>query len=389
MNRMILTSVLAVTIMTAGVGRAYAQDVAAVPEVVPVVEIQAQPRVQIAILLDTSGSMRGLIEQAKAQLWRIVNELATAKRGGRRPLLTVALYEYGKSSIPASEQHLRMILPLTDYLDKVSEELFALQTNGGQEYCGAVIQAAADSLQWSESNQDYKAIFIAGNEPFTQGKVDYHVACREAIAKGVIVNTIFCGPYDTGVSTQWKDGAVLADGSYTSIDHNQKVASIAAPQDKELAELGQELNKTYVPYGLQGEVGKANQIAQDSNSSGLSRANMAQRARSKASAHYRNDRWDLVDAMKTGGIKLAEVKNDDLPEAMKEMTLQEREVYIKSQAAKRAELTAKIQKLSAERKAYVATERKKLAESGQKTLDEVIINSVNEQAAAKGFQFSE
>ena len=389
MNRMTLTSILAAAIVTAGVGRLCAQDVAAAPEVTPVVEIQAQPRVQIAILLDTSGSMSGLIEQAKAQLWRIVNEFAMAKRDGKRPLLTVALYEYGKSSIPASEQHLRMILPLTDDLDKVSEELFALRTNGGKEYCGAVIQAAADGLKWSESNNDYKAIFIAGNEPFTQGKVDYHTACREAIAKGVIVNTIFCGPHDQGISTQWKDGATLADGSYTSIDHNRKVVSIAAPQDKELAELGQELNKTYVPYGVQGEVGRANQTAQDANSSSYSSANMAQRSMAKASAHYRNPKWDLVDAMNTGKMKLAQVKDDDLPEAMKGMTLQERETYIKSQATKRAELKARIQKLSAQRKTYVAAERKKLAESGHNTLDEAIINSVNDQAARKGFQFSE
>ena len=37
---------------------------------------------QIALLLDTSGSMDGLIDQARTQLWKIVNELALAKRNG-------------------------------------------------------------------------------------------------------------------------------------------------------------------------------------------------------------------------------------------------------------------------------------------------------------------
>src|SRR3954471_9203147 len=73
-----------------------------------------KPQVQLAILLDTSGSMDGLIEQAKTELWSIVNALATAKQKGQRPALTVALYEYGKDSIPASEGYLRQILPLTD-----------------------------------------------------------------------------------------------------------------------------------------------------------------------------------------------------------------------------------------------------------------------------------
>ena len=123
------------------------------------------PLIQMAVLLDTSGSMSGLIEQAKTQLWTIVNEFALAKRDGQVPMLQVGLYEYGKSSIPAKEGYIRMILPLTTDLDKVSEELFALKTNGGDEYCGKVIKSATESLAWSKSNDDMKMIVIAGNEP--------------------------------------------------------------------------------------------------------------------------------------------------------------------------------------------------------------------------------
>ena len=390
MKRMIPTSLCAMAIALASIGPTYALDQsAAAPAEVPVVEIDATPRVQIAILLDTSGSMSGLIEQAKTQLWQIVNQFATATRNGKRPRLTVALYEYGKSSIPASEQHLRMILPLTDDLDKVSEELFALRTNGGEEYCGTVIQAAVRSLQWSGSNQDYKAIFIAGNEPFTQGGIDYRQACRDAITKGVIVNTIFCGAHDQGIATQWKDGAMLADGSYASIDQNRKVVAIAAPQDKELAALGQELNGTYLAYGKRGRAGAANQIAQDSNSSGLSPSNMASRAATKASAHYRNGAWDLVDALETGAVKLDQVKQADLPKPMQGMTPEQRKDYLEAQTKKRAELQAKIQKLAAERKKYIAQKRRETATGGQKTLDEVMISTISEQAAKKSFQFAE
>ncbi|MFH1998558.1 MAG: VWA domain-containing protein, partial [Planctomycetota bacterium] len=84
-----------------------------------------EARIQMAILLDTSSSMDGLIDQAKSQLWKIVNEFVTMKRDGRPPMLEVALYEYGKSSRPAEENYMRMILPLTTDLDKVSQELFA------------------------------------------------------------------------------------------------------------------------------------------------------------------------------------------------------------------------------------------------------------------------
>src|SRR5689334_25304780 len=105
-------------------------------EPAPPAKADQAPVVQIAILLDTSGSMEGLLEQAKGQLWRIVNEFINAKQDGQRPDLEVALYEYGKSSLPSASGWIRRIVPLTNDLDKISEELFQLKTNGGDEYCG-------------------------------------------------------------------------------------------------------------------------------------------------------------------------------------------------------------------------------------------------------------
>ena len=224
-----------------------------------------KPLVQIAILLDTSNSMDGLIEQAKSQLWKICNEFIKAKQNGVAPEVRVALYEYGKSSLSASEGYIRQIQPFTQDFDKLSEELFALRTNGGEEYCGWVIQRAVEELSWDSTSDVYKAIFIAGNEPFTQGKVNYATSCKAAISKGIIVNTIHCGGEAEGVNTKWKDGAELADGKYMVIDQNRAVVSITAPQDQEIARLGVELNKTYISYGTAGKAGAARQARQESN----------------------------------------------------------------------------------------------------------------------------
>ena len=352
-------------------------------------EKQKAPKIQLAILLDTSGSMSGLIEQAKAQLWTIVNEFATTRQDGKIPMFEVALYEYGKDSIPAKEGYLRMILPLTTDLDKISEELFVLRTNGGSEYCGKVIKAATEGLQWSASNEDLKVIFIAGNEPFTQGDVDFRKACPAAIKKGIIVNTIFCGPHATGVKTHWKDGAMLADGKYMNIDHNTKAVHIAAPQDKEIAQLGVDLNKTYVGYGKLREAGRGRQAAQDANASSMSLSTAAQRAVSKSSVNYRNARWDLVDAVREGKVELAELKDEELPGELREMSVAERKAYIEKQTELRVEIQGKINKLNAARKKHVAAERKKLAKSGEDTLDAVIIKAVREQAVEKNFKFSQ
>jgi hypothetical protein len=254
--------------------------------------------IQLALLLDTSNSMDGLIDQAKSQLWKIVNELATTKKDGQVVNLFVALYEYGKDDIPLQEGHLRNIVPFTRDLDKISEELFNLKTNGGDEFCGQVILNAVDNLQWNKSNDILKIIFIAGNEPFTQGKVDYKTACARAIKKGIIVNTIFCGNYNEGIQTMWKDGADISDGRYMNIDQNAELVHIQAPQDDEIIKLGQELNKTYVAFGSEGKDKKMNQAIQDVNAMGVSGEVMVQRSVTKSGAQYNNAGWDLVDAKK-------------------------------------------------------------------------------------------
>lgn len=347
-----------------------------------------QPVIQLAILLDTSNSMDGLIDQAKSQLWKIVNEFIAVKRDGQRPLLQVALFEYGNDGLDAKENHIRLVLPLTDDLDKVSQQLFALKTNGGQEYCGAVIKAAIDRLEWSTSNADLKVVYIAGNEAFNQGSIDFRESCKSAITKGIQVNTIFCGPTAEGVSTFWKDGAVLADGSFISIDSNAKVADVPAPQDKELAELGVKLNDTYVAYGKKAEEGKLNQIAQDANSAALAPSVAAQRAVSKGSANYRNGAWCLVDSVFQDNVKIEDVKDEELPENMKKMTMAQRKEYLETKKKEREELQKKIGSLSAERAKFVDAEQKKIAEkSGVETLDTAVIKTVRKQAEAKNYKF--
>src|SRR5689334_21014806 len=57
--------------------------------------ILGKQKIQVALLMDTSSSMDGLIEQAKSQLWSIINELATAEYEGTKPSIEIALYHYG------------------------------------------------------------------------------------------------------------------------------------------------------------------------------------------------------------------------------------------------------------------------------------------------------
>ncbi|MHC4155527.1 MAG: vWA domain-containing protein [Planctomycetota bacterium] len=350
----------------------------AAPDEMPTV--QEKPLIQMAILLDTSGSMSGLIDQARAELWAIVNEFIFAKRNGLQPELQVALYEYGKNSVPRESGYIRMIVPLTTDLDKISQELFALKTDGGQEYCGWVIKEAAENLQWTGSPEDLKVIFIAGNERFTQGPVDYRQACKAAASKGVVVNTIHCGSEIEGANGKWKDGALLADGRYLNINHNQKTVHIAAPQDKQITELGVRLNDTYIGFGRMGRANAERQFTQEEAA--------VQRAVTKSSRYYQNDNWDLVDALNNNTIQLENLKPEDLPEEMKDMTTEQREAYVQSRQKERAEIQKKIQKLNAQRSKYVADEMKKL-QGGQNTLGSAVIQAVRDQAIKRNFEFQQ
>ncbi len=346
----------------------------------------SQPVVEIAILLDTSNSMDGLIEQAKGQLWKIVNEFIKARQNGKAPEVRVALFEYGKSSLPVAQGYIRLIQPLTNDLDRISEELFALKTNGGDEYCGWVIRDAVTRLAWSSSPEVYRAIFIAGNEPFTQGPVNYADSCKAAIGKGIVVNTIHCGPEAEGRNTKWQDGAVLADGKYMVIDQNRAVVHFNAPQDQEIAKLSAELNKTYVAYGRAGAESAARQNAQDANAVALAPAGaVIGRALTKASSNYRNEAWDLVDAVNTGSRKLADIKTEELPTEMQKMSSSERMAFVEAKAKERGQIQTKIQQLNDERNKYIAAQAK--AQSATNTLDSVVIGTVREQAIKKNFRF--
>lgn len=342
--------------------------------------------VQIAILLDTSNSMDGLIEQAKSQLWKVVNEFNDAKQEGKTAVVQVALYEYGNSGLSMGNNYIRQVLPFTRDLDKVSEQLFKLTTNGGDEYCGAVIRVALNDLAWDRKGSTYKAMFIAGNEPFTQGPVSSQDACKAAIQKGVVVNTIHCGDQAQGERGGWRTGAALAEGKYLTINQDKAIVHVDTPQDQEITRLSIELNKTYISYGKDGARGMANQTAQDNNASSYKQAGSAvERAVTKTSANYKNSTWDLVDACKKDGLKLADVPEAELPAELKKMTPEERQTYVDKNAAERTEIQIKIKKLNDERQAYIAKVAK---EKGQDdTLDKAMAKAVREQAEKRGVDF--
>jgi hypothetical protein len=338
-------------------------------------------------LLDTSNSMDGLIDQAKSQLWKIVNEVAAAKSSdGKQPKIKIALYEYGNDGLPASEGHISQVSALTEDLDVISEKLFSLRTNGGNEFCGQAIKAALNQLAWSASNADLKMIFIAGNEDFKQGNVSYQLACDAAKKKGIIVNSIYCGDFKDGISLGWKHGAELASGAFMNIDQNNRTAYVPTPYDEQIAALNDKLNATYVYYGASGEYRKEQQIMQDKNAESYGLANAAERIFCKSSNAYQNSNWDLVDAAKDNEKILKEIKSKDLPDEMRTMSIEERKAYISQKSDERKKIQEEIQALNKKRQEYIY---KTPQGSKNKMLDASIMKAIKVQGRAKNLKWEE
>ena len=341
--------------------------------------------IQVALLLDTSNSMDGLIDQAKAQLWEIVNELSYARCAHEKIKLQIALYEYGNDGLPASEGFIRQVLPFSEDLDEISKELFALTTNGGNEFCGQVIKTSINQLEWKKSNDHLKLIFIAGNEAFTQGRVNYTDATMDAKEKGITVNTIFCGNFRQGIDSRWKDGADRTYGEYTAIDHNQATVHIATPYDDVILQLNTRLNNTYIHYGNAGMEKRRLQMKQDRNAQQYSSANAVSRAVSKSSSFYKNKSWDLVDAAKEEDFEIEEVQTSQLPDTLKQKSKAELKKYIDTKTKERNEIQAQIRDLNKKRVEYIKQNSQKKGGS----LEAALLKAIKKQGEQKSFSWEE
>ncbi len=341
--------------------------------------------IQVAILLDTSSSMDGLIDQAKSRLWNIVNTLTTLKYNGKAPKIEIALYEYGNDGI-SDKNWIRKVTPLTQDLDLISEKLFALKTNGGTEYCGAVIKDATSQLEWNNSDKSMKLVYIAGNEAFDQQGINYKEAIADAKKKNIYINTIFCGNREEGIRTFWQDGATQGLGKYFNIDSNQKVVFIPTPYDDKISECNVKLNGTYISYGSKGMEKKRMQAVQDQNAASMSKANAVERSVAKTkSAAYKNESWDMVDKAESDKDFLGKIKNEELPAELQGKSKAEIAKIVEKNSKDRANIQKEIAELAVKRQTFIDAELKNRGDAKTDDLGKAIEKSILEIGTKKGY----
>ena len=227
-------------------------------------------------------------------------------------------------------------------------------------------------------------IFIAGNEPFTQGKIDYRDAASNAKEKGIVVNTIFCGDYKHGVASKWKDGAQLAYGDYMAINHNQETIHIASPYDDIILQLNIRLNNTYIPYGRHGRKKVAMQEEQDENAAEYSKANAVSRTISKGSHLYKNSTWDLVDAEADKDFSYDKLKTEDLPDNLKGKSKAQIKAYVTKQRDERARIQNEIKNLNEKRRLFLANNKSETSNG----LESVMVKAIKKQAEKKNYTWN-
>jgi len=347
------------------------------------------PTIQIAILLDTSGSMDGLIDQARSRLWSVVNSLDSATFHGAKPRFEVALYEYGNDRIDSGAGHLRRVVGFTPELDTVSEALFSLTTYGGSEYAPLAIRRSLDELEWKQGEGVLRVVYVAGNESFDQGPAPWRQVLGNAAERGFVVNAIYCGDQGDYDATLWRDAATLAGGKFFAIDHNHVAAYVPAPQDEEIARLGAAINDTYVPYGADGMRGMENQRVQDDNNETYGMSSVVSRSITKSSSFYRNPSWDLVDALDEGTLELGKVSRDALPEALRELDGDALWAHIQSRSAERKAIQLLLGELRAEREGFLARTHGGDGAAGVQSLDRAMITGLHEHARTAGFTLDE
>ncbi len=341
--------------------------------------------IDLVICLDTSNSMDGLIGSAKEKIWDIVNELATAKP---KPHLRVGLYAYGTPSFGLQTGFVHKVVDLSDDLDKVFTELTALRTNGGEEYCARVVSTATNQQSWADGAKSLKILVVAGNESATQDpNLNVFETARLAISRGIIINTIYCGPPTNSESSDWRKIASSADGQFAAIDQNAGMVVVSTPFDQKLAELSGGINNTYLAYGKEGYRGQQQQLAADSLSRRMGSSNFASRAMAKIGGQYRNTGWDLLDASNEKTFDLSKIKNEELPAEMQKMSVDQQKSYMNEKMKERTEIQKQISDLNTQRAKFIHDELKKSGKATDKAFDTAMLKALREQAERSGFTF--
>jgi von Willebrand factor type A domain len=334
-----------------------------------------KPQVEVVFCLDTTGSMGGLLDGAKAKIWAICNQIAGGKP---TPDLKVGLVAFKDRG----DEYVTKVFDLTTDLDSIHGELKKFTAAGGGDEPESVNQGlfdAVNKIKWSTDKKTLRIIFLVGDAPphmDYKDDVKYPETCKKAAEAGIIINTIQCGN-SAECTKYWKDIAVKAEGSFAAIPQSGGVVAIATPFDAKLAELNTELTKSAVVYG--GRRVRAEALRKADAAAALPAPAAAERAGFAGKSGKVLDR-DLVEDIKEKKVELKDVKPEDLPDELKELkTDGERKEYLEKVEKKRAEINKQVLELDKKRAEFIAKEKAKKG-TDKDSFDGQVLDMLRKQA---------
>jgi len=344
------------------------------------------PRIEAVFVLDTTGSMSGLIEGAKQKIWSIADEMVSAQNS---PDLQLGLVGYRDRG----DRYVTRRFDLTQDIDQQYANLCGFEAAGGGDGPESVNQAlheAVTKMRWSSDPDVYRVIFLVGDAPphmDYQDDVPFHESIRLARDRDIVVNTIQCGNQgDT--ARVWQEMASLSQGHYAAIAQDGGIEIVSTPMDERLAELNRKLSETVVAYGAAREKVELESKLERAASAPAALAASRLSFFSKKGGVLNSGRRDLVDAITGGEVALEDVPETELPAEMVPLSSEERGAYVAERQNARARVQAEIDALVADRDAFLevrAGERE--AEGKADAFDDKVRGSLHEQAAKKGIVY--
>ena len=341
-----------------------------------------KPQIEVCFVLDTTGSMGGLIEGAKRKIWSITNDLISTKP---TPSIKIGMIAYRDRTDAYTTKNFN----LTDDIDEIYGHLMKFKADGGGDTPESVNQAlheAVTKMSWSKNKKVLKVIFLVGDAPphmDYKDDVKYPETCKLAVKNDLIINTVQCGKIGS-TRPIWQQIARLSEGSFVALGQTGDMVAVATPYDKEIAALSDQIGDTVIAYGNAAAIdGVTKKLARAKAAPAPSKADRSA-ALSKSEGTVVTGHADLVQSIELGSVKLKDIKENKLPDKLKKMKPKEREDYIKQQSAKRTEIQKKLTELVKKRDSFVIAERKKLAGKGKKdAFDEKVAEIITEQAKRK------
>ncbi|MDP6637458.1 MAG: vWA domain-containing protein [Phycisphaerae bacterium] len=339
------------------------------------------PRVEVVFVLDTTGSMGGLIAGAKAKIWSIANQIVLGKP---KPVVHMGLVGYRDKG----DAYVTKTFALTDNIDQIYTDLMKFRASGGGDGPENVNQALYDAvhkLKWSKDRKTLKIIYLVGDFPPHNEYKDvptYDKTAKAAIEKGIYINTILCGR-NAQARKVWQEIARAAEGTFLAIAQSGGVTEVPTPYDTELGKLNAELTRTVVVYGDQATQERNAKL--NAGAAEYSSSIQAKRAVFAGSSGI-SATGDLLDAVRDKRVDLSKLKDDELPKNMRKMTPGERTKYIASQQAKRNEIIKKIKDLSAKRATHIKKELSK-TKGSKAGFDHKVVETLKRQAARKDIRY--